>query len=63
MTELNKLENIRAYYMERLDIWSCRLAQVGIYNSATTRMVLDRMSTIKSELREIELDIMAETVQ
>ena len=58
ITELNKLENIRAYYMERLDIWSCRLAQVGIYNSATTKMVLDRIRTIKSELKEIELDIM-----
>lgn len=58
MTELNKLENIRAHYVSRLNIWSCRLAQVGVYNCQTTKMILDRMRTIKSELKEIELDIM-----
>lgn len=58
MENLNKLENIRAYYISRLDIWASRLAQVGIYNCQTTKMILDRMRTIKSELKEIEFDIM-----
>ena len=58
MSELTKLKNIRDYYISRLDIWACRLTQVGIYNCQTTKMILDRMSTIKSEIKDIELDIM-----
>ena len=63
LTELEKLENIRAYYISRLDIWASRLAQVGVFNCQTTKMVLDRMATIKSELKDIELDIMQSTKQ
>ena len=63
MSELTKLKSIRKYYIDRLDIWSCRLAQVGVYNCQTTKMILDRMATIKSEIKDIELDIMAEIKQ